>query len=488
MKALFEEAMDLMGARLTATDASAVAVDAPPGSIAAQLLGGEGPHAIHVEPKRRAPGEGPAHAAASLVGPLKKALVDAGGNARHGVTGAAERFSRAALKDAHQVFLGDLRAVTSRKAWQTTVRCHARMLIIAGDLTERMLSVDVLPDGTVKEAAAGAPLCPPDTSLNERPPQRRDWLSARIESCLTHLEAMAAEAAAEANRETARQLYETLSRVRSYHRQVAEEAERGGDAAGARAAEAAYEMRKNEEVSTVAGRARVSLAAVESLSQPTIRVRWDIGRKEHVRTVTAVFPVDEPRPVEPVLCDVCKGATTTFGLTTAGVLVCPECYVRCAVCGDEMALVNGRRQAACGECFRPICDAHADRCRDCGSRLCPEHAVTCACGCTVCRSCARTCPDCGDDVAYCRYHGLEGPSGAFSCTAHAVYCAGCHDPFPESDTAVCGFCGQVLCRRCLVACEVCGTVFCLNHTNEGRCSACRQENPHPLQPRQSRLF
>ena len=157
--------------------------------------------------------------------------------------------------------------------------------------------------------------------------------------------------------------------------------------------------------------------------------------------------------------------------------------VNCLYCG---ALVNPParldREGVCKQC-RNIDDEESDddeervgTCEFCGCDIYEDDGSWTTDEILGCSDCVRYCAYCDgyhnrDDVRYCEDCDQETCEEFVECACGSSVCRTCaNDNWQECDE-----CGEMFCENCILRCEKCFSFYCKDCLEEGLCSACKKE-------------
>jgi len=474
MKALFQEALQLMGAEVKALPGNELHVNVPKNSPARRLLGGSSEHHLSFSSINN-------NRSAIVVAPgsalLETAVLELArtGSVRHGVLPALFTYSRKALKDKYSVFAGSCKNFTTRREWTTTVRIWVKATLSGDEVVEILEGVEILPDGQLRSIQS-AELPGKDVRWVEKPPLKRFQLKELIESGVGFANNFIIDTAEKLQTENFNRLYSTLERLRIYYHQLNEDTMSSAKDGRVSTIEAEYQRRKQEEIQFARIKATVEPVAVETISTPVQKLRWQLERNGNKMSVAAVVNLYDGIIVSPVRCNICEAETSSFGISRSNVLACADCYISCDFCGDEVLGEHVSTHRICSICGRKGCDEHGLRCETCGELVCSDHQVKCHQGCCICPNCIQICVECGKKVTWCENHTTINRKGDVFCRLHAVFCIGCQEHYPAHKTEACHGCGQTVCLSCREPCRICAKIFCLNHIRKGECDKCRTHN------------
>jgi len=412
--------------------------------------------------------------------------INARGTLRHRLLTAEQDFYKKTVNERWQVFQGTVEKLKMQKQWHTSIKCYLLLKLVSDELLEELLVIDVPPFGSARLTRADG--CS-STSARwvERPPIRKYQLVEQLEKGVVLAEALAVEKAEDCRRESIERLYRTLSRLRCYYQQLKEESSEKDDERDTYAIEAEYQRRKTEEVAKTSVRAELKIIAVETISRPVKVVTWRLSNNNHEKTVQLILSMTDGSEIAPVTCEICQRRTDSFGLSSAGSIVCSECIGTCGICSAE---ITGSHAVAktCHDCSIQICDNHRHFCTTCHEFFCEDHIAECSGGCTACTNCMVHCIECGRGTAWCPEHTIKNIRGDIICRQHAIYCALCREPFPSFRIDTCRICGQTVCESCYTRCDDCGEIICTNHIEKGRCVKCREGQRKERNNYQMKLF
>ena len=396
------------------------------------------------------------------------------GATRHGVLPARYPNSRKALQNRYEVFGDSEKKFSCRRGWQVLVRIWLKITLTGDEVVEILAGVEIPADRQPRQiertTSAGK-----DVRWVEKPPLKLYRLKKIVEAGFSFAENLIVEKAENLQKKNIKTLYPTLARLRTYYRQLAEDAV-GNDGEDKRAVHAQYRRRIREEIQYSRVKASVDLIALETLATPVQKLKWLLQRNGNSKEVKAVLNLYDGSLTSAVRCDICGAESCSFGVSDSNNLVCANCYTHCDVCGAEIVDRHVLTNRICSICKRAVCREHAMYCETCRQLVCRNHYVQCKQSCRICPNCIRHCHQCGENIIWCKNHAAVNSKGDFSCRRHSVFCIGCRENYPVRKTAACSFCGQTTCLNCLEHCTNCGRNFCLSHIEEGRCNECRKAN------------
>jgi len=472
MRAFVRHSLEMLGATVREVPGDELKVSVEAESRAVSLFEHAGEHRLAFSMQRAGSDALPVVPGSRILENLNAALSN--DSARHGSVSPKVEISRKSLQKMFRIIAGKVTRFSCRSAWETTVVCYVKTAVSGDELVEELITVEVPFRGRPAIRPDGYPVSESVRWL-ERPPLKCYRFKEMVENGMAVAERAAIERAEDSRNMSLKRLYETLSRLKGYYEQVKQEATGDENEVKTADAEKAYQYRKTEEIQQTAVRVKLGVKAVETLSYPVKNLTWTLENRNSRRDVRAVFNCFDGKVTELVFCEICDSEMTVFGLTVSNKVVCRSCYARCDICGDEIIGPNAAQNSPCAACGKIVCEAHAMVCTHCRERVCKDHMVTCSAGCTVCSDCARTCEECGEEIAWCMDHSFRNSKGNVTCREHAVYCVGCHEPYPPVLIQSCSRCGQTVCESCEAVCEICGCVYCLNHISQSRCSECNRK-------------
>ncbi|MFC1812592.1 hypothetical protein ACFL03_07860 [Thermodesulfobacteriota bacterium] len=472
MKAFVYESLEKLGGIVREAPGGGLRVSVPGGSRAEALLDTGTDHLLYFSLESAAPDALNVVPGSRILDGLSLELSK--DSSRHGLLPDSAKLSRKQLKDMYTVFFGKVAKFSVRSSWRTTVRCHFKITIVGDELMEELLCVEV-PFKGLPRFLEDVPVLKEDVRWVVRPPLKQYQFREMLDQGMAFSEKIAMDRANDSLNESLKRLYSTLDRLKCYYQQVKEESVQGEPENKISAAEEEYQRRKTEEIQQARVRAKVEVIAVETLSVPVKRMTWKLKKKDGFRDAQAVFNCFDGKVVEPVQCEICLIETETFGIAGPDKIVCPDCFTQCDICEAEIMRKNAGQSCSCITCGRHACEEHSGICNVCREPVCAFHLLDCKEGCSVCGSCARYCVECGYEVVWCRDHSLMNSNHSVTCHSHAVYCVGCKEPHPASNTDTCSSCGQTVCFNCQMICEKCKRLYCVNHFGDGGCFECLAE-------------
>jgi hypothetical protein len=360
-------------------------------------------------------------------------------------------------------------------------------MLTGNEFIEDITAIEISPGGTSGVIEA-IPETSDDMRCVEKPPIKRSQLQDLIKKGLKFAQKVAIEKAEDLQAANLKDLYASLKRLRTYYRQLKDESSKTGNEDATETYEAEYRYRKMEEIQNARIYAGIKIIALETHAYPAKRILLQIARNGESREVSSAINLFNGKIVEHVRCDMCNAETCCFGLTNSNTVICTDCYTRCEICEAEITDRHVKQKQACTTCGRHICKDHSVICEVCKDLVCRDHVFQCKAGCRICRNCIRSCPDCGDNVTWCKNHSSINSNGDSTCRNHAVYCIGCHEFHPAQKADTCSACGQTICSNCRLFCRDCDLPFCQNHIEKGRCSKCNTEMKKGEIQAQMKLF
>jgi hypothetical protein len=485
MKAFIKQSLEMMGARVSESADNTLHAETPRGTRSEALLGGGHRHLLAFstestgDAQQIVPG-------CQLLDNLKFELSRIG-SVRHGIYPGKINFSRKDVKAQYTLFSGNLVKLSVRSSWTVMARCHVKILLTGNEFFEDIIAIDVSPGETPRLVEKISEL-PSELNWVEKPPIKRYQLQELIEKGLGFAEKMAVEKAEDLQAEHLKHLYTTMTRLRSYYRQLKDERTKKGDQDAAETYEAEYQYRKTEEMQHARAHARVKIIALETYSFPTKKIRFQIEHNGQAREVSTSINLFSGNIVAPVRCDICNCQTVSFGMTDSGAIACSDCHTHCEICDVEITGKHVKPKHACSTCGRHVCPDHSLSCDVCKELVCLDHICQCNEGCHICKNCLRSCPDCGDTILWCKDHTVVNSNGDAACRSHAVYCIECQEYHPAQKTDTCSTCGRTICLNCRKSCTDCNQIFCFNHIKKGKCAECHSEMEKRQIQTQMKLF
>ncbi len=255
-------------------------------------------------------------------------------------------------------------------------------------------------------------------------------------------------------------LYKALNRLTTYYGQQIEEMRDDSDPNGEKrlALEADLDRKRAEEIENHRLHVHVQLCGYAILYLPTAVAEMSLT--DGVVSAPLRARLDRyTGTITPPTCHACGCESADVVLCRNGHVACDACLRQCAGCGDVLCAACGVE--ACPVCGRANCSECGSACWACGGRACADHQSRCpVCGDIVCHSCQAECAECG--TRQCRSHlradAVLNADGSMRliCATCAVRCPGCSQY--SARTGTCAISGQRFCANCLVTCRGCGKV------------------------------